>query len=136
MIAGKADDVFDIISKVISKEYLQEHPNVIFIFGDNVVRKGKKGGAAFRDEPNSYGFITKRYPSYNDDAFYEPDGYKEVYKKEIRKLIDNIAKNPDKIYLISKVGSGLANRYKIFEEVIEPNMKKDLRDFKNVVFLW
>ena len=121
---------------MINLKYLKEHPNEVFVFGDNVERKGKKGAAILRDEPNSYGFITKRYPSNFDKAFYKPSNYKEVYKEEIKWLIKEITNNPNKIYLISQVGAGLANRYKIFEEIIKPNIKKDLKKFENVRFLW
>lgn len=44
--------------------------------------------------------------------------------------------NRDVEFLISKLGAGLANKYGIFEEVIEPHIKADLSDFENVRFLW
>ena len=49
------------------------------------------------------------------------------------KLIES---NPDKIYLISKVGAGLANDYGIFEQIIEPAIKPALSVYPNVRFLW
>jgi len=49
------------------------------------------------------------------------------------KLIES---NPDKIYLISKVGAGLANDYGIFEQIIEPTIKPALSVYPNVRFLW
>ena len=52
------------------------------------------------------------------------------------KLKKVITENPDKTYLISKLGAGLANRYMIFETIIGPNIKKELLHFKNVRFLW
>ncbi len=89
-----------------------------------------------RDEPNTYGFITKKYPSNNHDAFFVPKAYKHIYAKEISKLIEVIKSNPDKVYLISKLGAGLANKYKIFERVLNPCIKEDLKEFDNVQFLW
>lgn len=50
--------------------------------------------------------------------------------------MSEIKNNSDKLFLISKVGAGLANRYGIFEDVIEKNIKKDLESFRNVKFLW
>ena len=119
----------------ISLKYLREHPNHIFVFGDNSLRRGKKGGAILRDEPNAYGFITKKFPSYNDDAYFKCSQYQDVFKKEMDKLIAMIKANPDKTFLISKIGSGLANKFHIFERIIEPNLGQ-LRFYKNVEFLW
>ena len=51
------------------------------------------------------------------------------------KLINEIINNPDKIYLISQLGGGLANRYKIYEEVVRPGLVK-LLPYKNVKFLF
>lgn len=120
----------------ITRDYLKQHPNEIFVFGDNTERIGFGGAAMLRNEPNVYGFITKKVANYEDDSYYRPDEYIWVYAEELQKLIQKIESNPDKTYLISKLAAGLANRYKIFEEVIEPNIKNDLSQFNNVKFLW
>lgn len=122
--------------KYVDEEFLRNNPDCIFVFGDNLERRGKGGAAMLRDEPNTYGFITKKRPMNADSAFYHPSEYREVYEAEITKLEEEVAKNPDSCYLISKVGAGLANRFGIFEKVIEPNMKQDLVSLSNVLFLW
>jgi hypothetical protein len=33
----------------ITKKYLENHPNHIFVFGDNSLRQGKGGAASLRD---------------------------------------------------------------------------------------
>jgi hypothetical protein len=121
---------------MITKNYLRLHPDHVFVFGDNVYHKGYGGAAALRDEPNTYGFLTKKLPANDNASFYTCDEYKEVYNYEILKLTCEIAHNSDKTYLISKVGAGLANRYHIWEEIIEPNIKRDLSMLLNVKFLW
>lgn len=121
---------------IITKEYLEQNPNHIFVFGDNLDRKGYGGAAILRDFPNSYGFITKRHPNNGDGAFYRICDYLGRYEVEIEYLKETIKRNPNSVFLISKLGAGLANRYRIFEEVIEPNIKKDLADYSNVRFLW
>ena len=63
----------------ITKKYLQENPNHIFVFGDNFLKRGKAGGAEFRDEPNTYGFLTKKYPNNNDDSFFKPNEYVKIF---------------------------------------------------------
>lgn len=119
----------------ITKEFLQSHSECIFIFGDNLIRYGKKGAAELRDEPNAWGFITKKAPSFKDDAYYRLDEYLRVFESEWQKLIDMIESNPDKTFLISKIGSGLANKYKIYENIIEPKLR-ELTKYPNVTLLF
>jgi hypothetical protein len=122
--------------KKITREFLRTHPNFIFVYGDNYLRIGLGGGASLREEPNTYGFITKKKPSNEDNAFFKPDEYSAIYRYEISKLRHYIKSHPQNLFLISKLGSGLANKYRIFEYIIEPHIKKDLLDLENVHFLW
>ena len=119
----------------ITKEYLQKHPDHIFVFGDNTKRKGKKGAAELRDEPNTYGFITKKFPSFSNTAYFKPGEYSIIFELELSKLINSIKNNPKKTYLITPLGSGLANKYGIWEKVIKPGLEC-LKDYSNVVFLY
>lgn len=123
-------------TEFITKEYLKEHPNHIFVFGDNLLRKGYAGAAALRDEPNTFGFITKKYPTNDDEAFFHPEEYVYIFFSEFYNLKRNIEMLPDKLFLISKIGDGLANKYHIFENVIQPQLKTLLMGYKNVKFLW
>jgi len=122
------------VPKYVTEEFLRANPNVIFVFGDNLIRKGKGGAAKLRDEPNTYGFITKKAPNNNDESFYRPPEYADVFYAELLQLAKEIEKNPERTYLISKLGGGLANKYKIYEVIIEPGLKK-LELFKNVVIM-
>jgi hypothetical protein len=119
----------------ITKQYLRENPDHVFVFGDNLLRYGCGGAAALRYESNSYGFVTKIKPDNNENSFYKPSDYYSIYRQEIIKLIDIVLQNPQKTYLISKLGAGLANKYLIWEQIIEPNIKIDL-NLPNVKFLW
>ena len=122
------------IPNYITTEFLRKNPNIIFVFGDNLVRRGKGGAARLRDEPNAYGFLTKKYPNNKDSSFFRPKEYRIIFYRELLYLIKKIKKNQRKIYIIPKLGSGLANKYHIYEEIIEPNLKK-LKVLKNVVIL-
>ncbi len=119
----------------ITKEYLRENPDHIFVFGDNLLGKGHGGAAALRDEPNSIGFITKKAPDNNDKSFYRPVEYKLIFEQELDGLIDYIKTQPEKTFLITQLGSGLANRYKIWEKIIQPGIEC-LRQYPNVKFLF
>ncbi len=121
---------------IIDKDYLRKHPEKVFVFGDNTIREGYGGPAILRDEPNTYGFITKIKPDNEPSSFYTLNDYEEVYQEEIVKLQAEIENNPTKFFLISKVGAGLANRFGIFEGIIEKCMKNDLANYTNVKFLW
>jgi hypothetical protein len=123
-------------SMMIDLKYLREHPTHIFVFGDNTLHRGYKGAAALRREPNTYAFITKKFPSSQNDAFYRPAEYEHVYEREMAKLIKAIEHNPDHTFLISRLGAGLANRHRIFERVIAPDIKLRLGGYPNVRFLW
>lgn len=120
---------------IITREYLRSNTNHIFVFGDNLLRVGHGGAAQLRDEPNTYGFITKKAPTYKDEDYYTPEEFEDVFLNELIKLQLLISATPNKTYLISKIGAGIANKYKIWDKIIEPNLKKQL-SFDNVKFLW
>lgn len=124
-----------IVNENITADILNKNPSWIFVFGDNTLRKGLGGAAKLRYHPQSYGFITKKYPTYNDDAFYTVEEYKDIFLKEVEKLVKLIKSKPNNIFLISKLGAGLANRHFIFEKVILPSIKEKL-NYSNVTFLW
>lgn len=121
---------------IVTKEFLDENPNAVFIFGDNLRRVGYGGAAVLRDHPQTYGFITKKSPDNMDESFYRPESYNIdfiVYAIELQLFIE---KNMDKTFYISQLGGGLANRYKIWEKVLKPGLIKYFAHYDNVVFLW
>jgi hypothetical protein len=124
------------IPKTVTKEYLDKNPNHIFVFGDNTIREGRGGAAILRDHPQSYGFITKKYPTYIPTAFYTPEQYTPIFNQEVDKLLKHIEQNKDKTYLISAIGAGLANKFNIFEKVINPSMKNLIKPSDRVIYLW
>jgi hypothetical protein len=119
------------IPKVINGKFLASHPDCIFVFGDNLKRRGYGGGATLRDYKNTYGFITKKYPSNDPSSFYTLDDYKDVFFSEFKKFIDYTIEHKDKTFLVSRLGAGLANKNKIFEKMIKPHFQNVLRNSKN-----
>lgn len=120
----------------ITENFLEENPNAYFVFGDNLIRKGMGGAAALRHHPRAIGFITKKKPDNKDSSFYKPEEYQPIFLEEIKKLEITIEKHPEKIFYISQIGGGLANRYRIWEKVIKQNIVNKFKDFHNVVFCW
>ncbi len=90
---------------------VQEMQDYLFLFGDNDIQRGKGGQAVIRDEPNTIGIPTKKYPSYRDDSFYYDEEYEENIVK-IDKAFEQVlekAKNYKGIVLPKDgFGTGLA----------------------------
>ena len=121
---------------IMTEEFLNDSKRAIFVFGDNTLRQGYGGAAFLRDHPQAYGFITKKYPDNHDTSFYRPNEYSAIFFDELVKLREYIREEPFKIFYISQLGAGLANKYYIWENVIKQGLEKNLKDFANVVFLW
>lgn len=67
-----------IFQKFIFRSDLKANPEVKYLFGDNLVRKGYGGQAKeMRGEPNAIGVATKRTPSNNPGEFFTDDEYTE-----------------------------------------------------------
>lgn len=124
------------IPEVITEEFLNNNPEYIFVFGDNTQRQGLGGAAALRHHRQAVGFITKKTPGGEDKDYFTPENYIEVYLREISHLRKRIKDNKDKTYIITPLGAGLANRFKIFEQIIEPTIKSLLSDLNNVEYTW
>ena len=123
------------INNQVTEEFLKDHDECVFVFGDNLERKGKGGAAALRHLENTYGFVTKKAPNNEDASFFKVGEYRRVFSLELEKLSKFIESNPSKVFLVSKIGSGLANRNSIFEKVIKPQLETALNRFKNVIML-
>ncbi len=55
----------------ITRQMVREHPDRLFVFGDNLARVGYGGQAReMRDEPNAVGIPTKKLPTMTEGAFF------------------------------------------------------------------
>jgi hypothetical protein len=120
----------------VSRSFLDSNPDVYFIFGDNIDRRGYGGAAVLRDHSRAIGFITKKFPDNRDTSFYHKEEYEDVFFEELEKLEKKIQEKPDKKFYISQLGAGLANRYRIWEHLIKDNLISRLEKYDNVVFCW
>ena len=121
---------------IITQEFLDNNPDAYFVYGDNLERWGHGGAAKLRDHPHTIGFITKKFPDNKDNSFYKPEEYSSVFFEELEKLKKIIQKRPDKFFYISQLGGGLANKYYIWQKIIQHNLVSTLQSFKNVIFCW
>lgn len=120
----------------VTQEFLDNDTNAYFVFGDNLERWGHGGAAKLRDHPHAIGFITKKFPDNQDGSFYKPEEYSSVFFEELKKLKIIIEKRPDKVFYISQLGGGLANKFRIWDKLIRHNLVRTLEPFENVVFCW
>lgn len=64
--------------RLISREYVRANRDKLFVFGDNLERRGFGGQArAMRGEPNAIGVPTKKSPSYEDAAFFTDEEFEQ-----------------------------------------------------------
>lgn len=83
--------------KFITRDFMREHPNWFFLFGDNECRVGRGGQAKeMRGEPNAIGIRTKRAPGIEPLAYWSDDEFRENIKMVaddfllvLRRIIDD-----------------------------------------------
>jgi len=68
---------------------VKANPNKIYVFGDNMVRKGTGGQAQIRNNPNAMGIATKIFPTNDANAFMSDldfESNKSFIDKDIAKI--------------------------------------------------
>jgi len=95
----------------ITREFIRAHPDVLFVFGDNDLRSGFGGMAKeFRDEPNSIGIRTKKYPGMGEGDFYvdtKLDENKRKIDEDIQSITERL-RDFKAIYVPEGIGEGYA----------------------------
>lgn len=96
------------VEKRLSVELLRCNPDKIYVFGDNLLRRGTAGQAAIRSEPNAFGIPTKRAPSMAPSAFFsdQPDEVEAVLQA-LRELYV-LARTKAVVFPAAGIGTGLA----------------------------
>lgn len=76
----------------ITRQMLRDEPDKLFVFGDNMERRGLGGQAKeMRGEPNAVGIATKWRPTMDDDAFLSDDDkeqWAEASTGDILKVVE------------------------------------------------
>ena len=99
--------------KRYSRKDLQDNPQDIYVFGDNLHASGLGGqAAACRGEPNAFGIPTKMAPSNHPDAFLY-DKYETrldlLYRFLFNTLEQHIANGRTVVWPEDGIGTGLAD---------------------------
>lgn len=134
MIFNPKTRKFD-IPDMITEAYLEAHPDYIFVFGDNLSRRGTGGAAKLRHCKNTWGFVTKKSPDHEDRDYYKPSDYSRIFEEQMELLGVEVRINPDRLYLISKLGGGIADRFGIFDSIISNGIIPIFK-YSNAVRLW
>jgi hypothetical protein len=94
--------------KFITRQHLRANRDILFVFGDNLARKGYAGQAdEMRGEPNAVGLPTKRNPwHYLRD--FELEEIIENTEPERNKLIQHLATGGTVVWPADGIGTGLA----------------------------
>ena len=120
------------LKRHITRKFVQEHPNYIFVFGDNLIRKGRGGQAKeMRGEPNAVGIPTKKAPSKREDAYFTSRdlyGYRNAVIEDLRKIVYHLYKGGVVVFPRRPLGSGLAEL-----ERRAPFIYKFLLDFRDEI---
>jgi hypothetical protein len=92
---------------------VQSRPNEIFVFGDNLRRKGKKiGQAIIRPMPNAFGVPTKREPARYDAAYFsDQDDEIKAVEQALRDLY-KLGRKYTLVFPLGGLGTGLAEMEK------------------------
>lgn len=95
--------------KWITRNQLKEQPDTLFVFGDNMQRRGYGGQAKqMRGEPNAIGIPTKMIPSMHPNAFLTDQHY-DQWLREAQKDIDRLISHKGPIvWPMDGIGTGLA----------------------------
>lgn len=99
----------------IFRKDIQANPQIIYIFGDNLERKGNGGQAAeMRGERNSFGIATKRKPEHGTKECYFHDSdyfmVRKIIDEEFDRLENRIIECGYKAIVapLDGIGTGLA----------------------------
>ena len=90
-------------------DYLRQHPDIIFVFGDNLSRAGNGGQAIIRNEPNALGLVSKRTPDHSSTAYMTgtPTDYDAV-NADLSCIEELAISGKQLVFPAAGIGTGLA----------------------------
>lgn len=98
--------------KFITRSMLRDRPGTLFVFGDNLMRKGYGGQAKeMRGMPNAVGIPTKRMPGTRENDYFTDDDFaiaKGPISRAFEALRNHLAAGGDIVWPEDGVGTGLA----------------------------
>jgi hypothetical protein len=109
--------------KHITRAMLRAEPETLFVFGDNLERRGLGGQAAeMRGEPNAVGIPTKRAPSMREDAFFtdaDLTSFINASYRDAQRLAKHVDQGGTVVLPADGIGTGLADLQRRAPEIWE-----------------
>lgn len=86
----------------------RNHPDKIFVFGDNLDRSGRGGQAIIRYEPNAFGVPTKRFPRMHESAFFSDQDCERKHVTDSLRRLWQLGQSKHIVFPTDGLGTGLA----------------------------
>lgn len=95
--------------KYITRKQLQKETEKLFVFGDNLIRRGYGGQAKeMRGEPNAVGIPTKKLPLMTPNAFFTDDDF-EIFLEHVKEDEEKLIRfNGTIVWPYNGIGTGRA----------------------------
>lgn len=123
----------------ITRDDCRRNPRVVYIFGDNLLRKGYGGQArSMRDEDNAVGIVTKRKPDNKPGSFFTEEDleeFKPLVDADLALLKKKIVELGATTIVISSAGigtglSGLEKRAPSLFNYLTDELNKFIRNMR------
>ena len=102
-----------IYRRIVFRQEVRDAPFTLFVFGDNVERRGLGGQAAeMRGEPNAVGMPTKHQPSRQADAYFADADFalaKPHIDKAMMRLAGHLRAGGTVVWPKAGIGTGRAD---------------------------
>jgi hypothetical protein len=123
----------------LTYDYLSQNPNTSFVYGcfEHGYPPPKPGEERLaQHHPHGCVGVQVICGTPDKSVCYQPEAFRGPFFKMLNSLEDLIKGNPQRTFYVARLGSGRANRYKIWETIIRHNLIDTLGEYSNVVFLW
>jgi hypothetical protein len=121
--------------KWITREDLRANPDKLYVFGDNIQRRGLGGQAKeMRGEPNAVGVVTKHRPSNSPNAFFRDkdlDWIASIMTKDLLPVHEALLKGKTVVWPSDGIGSGLSQLPKYAPKIWE--MLENTREYLETI---
>lgn len=101
-----------IFQKFIYREDCQANPDVLYVFGDNTLRRGLGGQAgSMRGEPNAVGVATKWEPGMDVGDFFRDDDFDEcvaIIEEDLKPVVRALEHGEIVVIPLDGLGTGLS----------------------------
>lgn len=103
-----------LFQKMIFREDLRRNQQCLYVFGDNVLRKGMGGQAGhMRGEPNAIGVATKYRPSMDPEDFFgeapeQVAAQNRLLDEDMKPLFEHVKRGGIVVWPTDGIGSGLS----------------------------